>query len=231
MLLYQEDDGFLFNSDSHYLYDFIAKLNPKGDLLDIGSGCGILGLLIARDFKVDLTSIDIQENSTFLTSQNAKVNHIKCEALCGDFLEYEFGKKFDYIVSNPPYYSSDVIKSENKKLFISRYEDNLELEKFIKKVKTLLKPRGHFIFCHDGKKIDVIFSLLSKNKLKPIGIRFVYGSDTKSSHLVFVHARSSSNSPVKIYPPLIATQNGKFSDEVVAIYQKTSTHSIKCKLC
>jgi len=230
LLLYQEDDGFLFNSDSHYLYDFIAKLKPKGDLLDVGSGCGILGLLIARDFKVNLTSIDIQKNSTFLTSQNAKVNDITCKAICGDFLEYEFDKKFDYIISNPPYYHSEVIKSENKKLYISRYEENLTLENFIKKANSLLKNRGHLVFCHDAKRVAQILELLKKYKINPEDIRFVHPSIKKQSHLVFIHARKSSNSLLKVQPPLIATVEGEFSDEVKAIYQKTSTYSIKCFL-
>ena len=230
MLLYQEKDGFLFNSDSHYLYDFISKLSPKGSVLDVGSGCGILGLLVARDFDVSLTSIDIQKNSAFLTAQNAKANALECEALCGDFLEYEFDKKFDFIISNPPYYHSEVIKSENKKLYISRYEENLKLEKFIKKAKTLLKNRGHLVFCHDSKEIDTIMSVLKQNKLNPVDVRFVHGNLQKQSHLVFIHSRVSSKSPTTIHPPLIATIDGEFSDEVKGIYQKTSTHSIKCSL-
>jgi len=230
LLLYQEEDGFLFNSDSHYLYDFISKLNPKGDILDVGSGCGILGLLVARDFKVNLTSIDIQKNSYLLTKQNAIVNSLECEALCGDFLEYEFSKKFDFIISNPPYYSSKVIKSENQKLYVSRYAENLELKAFIKKAKTLLKNRGHIVFCHDAKEIDSIITTLKELKLNPVDIRFVHGNINKQSHLVFIHARASSNSPTTVHPPLIATVDGKFSDEVRGIYQKTRTYSIKCKL-
>jgi len=196
----------------------------------VGSGCGILGLLIARDFDVSLTSIDIQKNSSFLTSVNAKVNGIKSETVCGDFLTQEFDKKFDFIISNPPYYHCDVIKSENQKLYIARYEDNLELEKFIKRSNSLLKNRGHLVFCHDAKRVDEIFLLLNRYKLNPEDIRFVYGSLNKNSHLVFIHARKSSNSPLKVLPPLVATKEGEFTDEVKDIYQKTSTYSIKCSL-
>jgi tRNA1(Val) A37 N6-methylase TrmN6 len=230
LLLYQEEDSFLFNSDSHYLYDFISKLNPKGDVLDVGSGCGILGLLVARDFKVNLTSIDIQKNSYFLTRQNALINSLECEALCGNFLEYKFNKKFDFIISNPPYYSSKVIKSKNQRLYVSRYAENMELKAFIKKAKTLLKNIGHLIFCYDAKEIDNIITALKELKLNPVNIRFVYGNINKQSHLVFIHARASSNSPTTIHPPLIATTDGEFSDEVRSIYQKTRTYSIKCSL-
>ena len=230
LLLYQEEDGFLFNSDSHYLYDFISKFNPRGEILDVGSGCGILGLLVARDFRVNLTTIDIQKNSFLLTKQNAKVNSLDVDAICGDFLESEFEKKFDFIISNPPYYHESVVKSENEKLKIARYEDSLRLEKFIKRAKKLLNPRGHLIFCHDSKQIGKIFELLKAEKLSVEDIRFVHGSDKKQSHLVFIHSRLGSNSPTKIYPPLIATVDGEFSDEVKRIYEKTRTYSIKCRV-
>ncbi len=230
LLLYQEEDGFLFNSDTHYLYDFISKFSVKGDVLDVGSGCGILGLLVARDFRVNLTSIDIQKNSTFLTLQNAKINNLEVDAKQGDFLEFEFKKKFDFIISNPPYYHEDVIKSENEKLKIARYEDSLKLEEFIKKSKKLLSPRGHLIFCYDSKQIGKIFELLKAQKLAVEDVRFVHGSEKKQSHLVFIHSRLSSNSVTKILPPLIATKDGEFSEEVKKIYEKTRTYSIKCKI-
>jgi len=230
LLLYQEDDGFLFNSDSHYLYDFISKLNPKGNLLDVGCGCGIVGLLVARDFKINLYSIDIQPNNIVLTSNNARVNSLSCESIKGDFLDKEFEKKFDFIISNPPYYSDTVVKSENKKLHISRYAQHLKLEDFIRKSKKLLTNRGNLVFCYDAKEIDNIFSICKENKLQIENIRFVYGTKDKNSSLVFIHARGSSKSNITIMPPLIATNRGEFSQEVKNIYLKTRTHSIKCKL-
>ena len=230
LLLYQEEDGFLFNSDAHYLYDFISKLNPKGELLDVGSGCGIVGLLLARDFKVNLTSIDIQKNSIFLTKQNAKINGIDIKIICDNFINCNFNKKFDWIVANPPYYSSDVIKSNNQKLFISRYESNLKIDDFLKKANSILKPKGQIAFCYDAKRVDEIFIILKKYKINPTNIRFMHGNLYKQSHLVFIHARKSSKSPLTILPPLIATIDGEFSDEVKSIYQKTRTYSIKCKI-
>lgn len=230
MLLYQEDDGFLFNSDSHYLYDFISRLNPKGNILDVGCGCGILGLLVARDFKVNLHSIDIQPNNLLLTSTNARVNSIEAKVYDGDFLKTEFDTKFDFIISNPPYYSDTVVKSENPKLHTSRYAEHLKLEDFIKKSKKLLTNRGNLAFCYDAKEIDNIFLFCRENKLQVENIRFMYGTKDKSSSLVFVHARGSSKSSINIMPPFIATSETEFTQEVKKIYLKTRTHSIKCTI-
>ena len=49
MLLYQPESGYCYNSDSVFLSDFIISFKPRGRMLDVGAGCGIVGLLVARD--------------------------------------------------------------------------------------------------------------------------------------------------------------------------------------
>ena len=61
MLLYQPESGYCYNSDSIFLYDFINSFKPKGKILDVGAGCGIIGLLVARDNKkVALDAVEKQ---------------------------------------------------------------------------------------------------------------------------------------------------------------------------
>jgi tRNA1(Val) A37 N6-methylase TrmN6 len=140
LLLYQLKDGYCYNSDTIFLYDFISQFNPKNDILDIGGGCGILGLLIARDFKVNLHQSEIQENMQFLTNKNSEVNKIKNELYKGSFLEIDFNKNFDFIISNPPFWDFNVIQTKNKEKNIARYNHHLPIEDFFKKVNQILKP-------------------------------------------------------------------------------------------
>ena len=46
--LYQLENGYRYNSDTLFLYDFIAD-KIRGESLAVGCGCGVLGLLVARD--------------------------------------------------------------------------------------------------------------------------------------------------------------------------------------
>jgi tRNA1(Val) A37 N6-methylase TrmN6 len=230
LFLYQEKNGYLFNSDTHFLYDFITNFNPKGEVLDIGCGCGILGLLTARDFKVSLTSIDKQEHNIFLTLKNAEINTLQTDAKKEDFLTHVFDKQFDFIISNPPYYHDGVSKSENKALHISRYSEHLPIEKFIQKVKSLLKHRGHFIFCYDAGSLQELMVKLKEAKLTVEDIRFVHGTSLKNSSLVMIHARNSSLAKTKIHPPLVNMDKDDPTQEVKSIYQKTRTYSIKCTI-
>ena len=51
MNLFQPKNGYCYNSDTMFLYDFTTKFNIKGDVLDVGGGCGVLGLLIKEILK------------------------------------------------------------------------------------------------------------------------------------------------------------------------------------
>jgi len=90
MHLYQYENGYRYNSDSLLLYDFISSFSPKGNVLDVGSGSGILGLLVKRDFlHVELSQIDIQEANYILTCKNANHNKLDSKVICDDFSKYK----------------------------------------------------------------------------------------------------------------------------------------------
>jgi tRNA1(Val) A37 N6-methylase TrmN6 len=235
--LYQPQNGYCYNSDTHFLYNFICKnleiyKNIQGELLDIGSGSGILGLLIARDYpKLNLNQCEIQSSFQFLTQKNSEVNNIQNTLYKGSILDFTFDKQFDYVISNPPFYHSDVIKSENESLKIARYNDSMPLEKFIQKTSKILKQNGKFFFCYDAKQLDKIIEYMGNTNLNMEAIQFLHPNETKEASLVMVYARSGSKSKLKILAPMIMFElNGEFKDEVNNIYKKCSTHSIKCEV-
>ncbi len=224
MLLYQNANGYCYNSDTLLLYDFILQFKPKGRVLDVGSGCGILGLLLKRDFDIELIQIDIQKENCFLNTQNARVNALDSTIICDDFLNYEFKEKFDLIISNPPYYSKDLIQSKNTHINVSRYNQHLPIELFFKKVNSILKNHGKFIFCYDSGQICDIIYFSKLYKLRVETLEFVYENGDKNSLLVLVQIKKGSFSKTKILPPLIRALKLK------KIYQKARTYSIKCTI-
>jgi len=228
VFLYQATKGYSYNSDSIFLYDFISSFQPKGKLLDVGCGVGIISLLLTRDFNINTTIIDKQESMLQYAKRNFSLNNLKSKSYLSDFLEFNEKEEFDFIVSNPPFYSSSVTQSENEVLNIARYSHHLPIEKFIKKVKTLLKPRGRFIFCYDAKQVDVLLYMLIKYKIKPEVLRFLHSKIDRSSKLVMIMARANSKSMMKILPPLIVfDNNSNYSNEAKEAFIKASTHSIK----
>jgi tRNA1(Val) A37 N6-methylase TrmN6 len=229
--LYQPESGYCFNSDSIFLYDFISMFNPKGKVLDVGAGCGVVGLLVAKDFpKIKLYGVEKQEVLARYAKENAKENGIKYTLYLQDFLEMDENEKFDYIISNPPFYHNGVQKSSNEMLFNARYNINSPLESFFKKVSRLLKPNSHFIFCYDESQFGLICSKLDKVKLRVVDVRFVHPKINKKASLVMMHVRNGSKSMMNVHPPLITFDNEDFSIEAKKIFKKANTKSVKCKI-
>ena len=229
MLLYQPESGYCYNSDSIFLYDFINTFKPQGRVLDVGAGSGILGLLVARDNKkVVLEAVEKQEIFVKLAKINARVNEIPYTLHDTDFLRLKDSVKYDYIISNPPFYPSGVQKSDNPMIAIARYNVNLPLDSFFKKVSQLLKPQSHFIFCYDASQFGLICAELLKVKLRVVDVQFVHPKIDRTASLVMIHARNGSKAMMKVHPPLISFEGKEFSKKAKKIYEKASTQSIKC---
>ena len=236
MLLYQPESGYCYNSDSVFLYDFIMSFKPRGRMLDVGAGCGIVGLLVARDsnkvnpLHVELEAVEKQDAFAEYSTNNARVNNIPYKLYKEDFLSLHVEGKYDYIVSNPPFYHDGAKRSEDEMLFNARYNVNLPMNKFFKKVSQLLKPTSHFIFCYDATQFGLICSELDKVNMRVVDVQFVHPKKNKPASLVLVHARNGSKSMMKIWEPFIHFEGDKVSLHVERIYEKTQTQSIKCQL-
>ncbi|MEA3371667.1 MAG: methyltransferase [Campylobacterota bacterium] len=231
MLLYQPESGYCYNSDSVFLYDFIDSFNPKGKVLDVGAGCGVVGLLVARDNKkVELEAVEKQAAFVHYATTNARVNKIDYKMHEGSFLDLSEESKYDYIISNPPFYPEGVQKSENEMLRNARYNINLPLADFFKKVSRLLKPHSHFIFCYDPTAFGLICSELDKVKMRVVDVQFVHSKVDRAASLVMVHARNGSKSMMKVWPPFISFEANKPSPQAKDIYKKAQTQSIKCQI-
>ena len=135
MTLYQPESGYAYNSDSLLLYDFINSFNPKGRVLDVGAGCGIVGLLVARDNKkAEMQAVEKQEIFLNYARKNAQENEIPYRLYESNFLEFTVEEKYDYIISNPPFYPAGTKESEDEMLKSARYASSLPLDAFCKQV-------------------------------------------------------------------------------------------------
>ncbi len=228
MFLYQPQKGYCYNSDSIFLVDFIRQFKPKGKLLDVGCGVGILSLLIARDFPVEISISEKQKRVLEYAKHNFEINNLKYRAYEGDFLDSVIDEHFDFIISNPPFYDEAVTQSRDEALNISRYAQHLPLELFIKKVKQLLKPRGYFLLCYDAKQSDRLLYELKEQKLNPETIRFIHPKIDREAKIIMVQARANSRSMCRILPPLITfDEQGKYNEQSAKAFIDANTHSIK----
>lgn len=75
--IYQIAEGYCYNSDSLFLWDFILPhIKSRAKVLELGSGGGIIGLLCARSKAITLYQIEKQREYAFMNAKNARINHI-----------------------------------------------------------------------------------------------------------------------------------------------------------
>lgn len=231
MQLYQPLEGYRYNSDSIFLYGFISQFEPRGRMLDVGAGSGVLGLLVARDNpKVQLEAVEKQEAFVQYASKNAEVNAIDYKIYHSDFLDFKDTEGFDYIISNPPFYHEGASRSEDEMIAIARSCSSLPMEMFFAKVASLLKPKGHFLFCYDPQQFALICAVLDSVKLRVVDVQFVHPKCDRKASLVMLHVRKNSKSLMKTWAPFFAFDENEFSHEAQKLYTKARTHSIKCHL-
>ncbi|ENB4013688.1 methyltransferase [Campylobacter upsaliensis] len=213
---FQFPNAYRYNSDSLLLSAFILedKLNQK-TLLDVGAGCGIIGILL-KSFNINLklSLLDIQEENILLIKENLRQNALEAELFHSDFKEFKSKNRFDYIVCNPPFYRQGAQKSTNLHKNISKSASFLPLEDLVRSVNSLLAPRGVFYFCYEALALSEICVILEKYKLKMTKIRFIHSKKGVKARLVLVKVAKSAKSLCEISSPLFVYEEGILSKEM-----------------
>ncbi len=241
--LHQLENGYCYNSDSLFLYAFIARFLKRGvSLLDIGAGCGILGLLCARDFGVNLSLIDIDEMNTKLCKKNADFNKLNAEIFCENVLDLPSDsplnprnsntKKFDFIISNPPFYDRFSPPPRNNHIFLAKKSENLPFDKLANFAKSALKAQGKFIFCYKSSELPEIFAHLRALGFNVSALQFVYPkknakTQTKRNATLAMICADFSKKYLAVLPPIFNFIDEVHSAEAREIFALCKTQSIK----
>lgn len=256
MKIYQIADGYCYNSDSLFLWNFsLPYIKKHAKVLEIGSGSGIIGMLCARDKDIILCQIEKQKEYALLNIKNAQINNIDTNVFCVDCKELFISKNvieqlknitknntnnsniqnnsmqyFDVIISNPPFYAKRTLPSLNTFKEQATQGYNLPLEVILQTAHKLLKPNARLIFCYTPYMFSDTFYLLKNFNFSIETIRFVHPRVNKNATLVLICAKKSNDTQTLILPPLI-THDGKRqqdnTQEVKDIYNNAKTHSIK----
>lgn len=136
-------DSCLFGA---WAADKIEKkiINPK-TILDIGAGTGLLSLMLAQKSNAIVNAVEIDKDSFEQTKENFASSpwHQRLQAFHQDIKEWKMNLKYDFIISNPPFYEND-LKSNTLNKNVAKHHEKLTLKELIQCIKNNIADNGYF---------------------------------------------------------------------------------------
>ena len=161
--------AFPLSTDSMALADF-THLPKSARILDLGSGCGTLGILLcAKDSCCKVTGIELDENAHCAALKNIADNGLedRLKSICADLnciTDAITPGSFDVCISNPPYFTAGFL---SRSMPLARHEETCSLDSLIRSGAWALKYGGDFCLVHKPERLAEIIAAACKYKLEP----------------------------------------------------------------
>lgn len=225
MKIIQPRQGYRFSIDA-VLVAFFPRLERVGQVVDLGTGSGVIPLLLAyRNQNIRITGLEIGEAAVQRARRSAEYNRLskRITILQGDIKNIGGllpPGEADLVVSNPPFWKKGEGRvSKDPEQALARHELEIDLPGIITAAAYLLKAGGSLNMIHRADRREEILSHLSRHGFNQIRIRRVQSFPDRQSHLLLVEGRKGPYMELLEMEPLIIYQQaGEYSEEIKGIY-------------
>lgn|GEM_PF-91820 len=204
--------GLAWGTDAYLLSAFVRRHRRACEL---GSGCGVISFLVATHNKCDtLVSIELNPDAADRTRRGAGVNGldgrvsvIERDIRTVKYTDEDIGRRFDCVISNPPYIAHEGLKNCDKTADDARHENNGGIEDFCAAAARLLNHRGSFYVVFRPERMTDLFCALRKNRLEPKRAVLVYPDAGSKPSLFLCEAVLGAAPGLDFCPPLLFYKN------------------------
>ena len=221
----QNERLFRFGTDAVLLSDF-AQLKPGANAADLGTGTGVIALLLAaRHPDARIEAIELQPYFAELAQRNVNLNgltdrirvHEADMRIAAQILGYG---RMDQVVCNPPYFEQDSsLLSESENKLLARMDASVGIDEIAQIAFQLLKSGGRFSVIFPAQRLHDLLSAMQSARLAPKRIRTVHATVQHAPKLVLADAVKQGGSQLHWLPPLILKNpDGTYTTEWKRIY-------------
>jgi tRNA1Val (adenine37-N6)-methyltransferase len=226
LTLLQDTGGYRFSLDAFLLADFVAP-TAAGPLLDLGTGCGVVALFLARRFpRRRIVGVELQGSLAALARHNAvhngcapQVEVLQADVRCAHNL-FTAGA-FGTVVCNPPYRIAGSGRlNPNPAKAMARHELTLTLAQLVQACQHVLTHRGLLVLVYHPSRLAELCARLTAAQLRPRRLRLVHSTPQAPASLVLVEAVRGGKAALTVLPPLyVYASRGCYTAEMQAIFQ------------
>jgi len=204
----QPRHGYRYNMDPFILADFVTLENGE-TAIDLGTGVGIIPLLLARRFPeaVQFKGVEIQPELANIASGNVNQNDLqeRITIIQGDYRNYREiapPSSFSTVIANPPYYPQHRGRLNNcRQKAIARHEITTNLDILIEAAAFFLKPGGRLFVSYPAERLPSILTACNNRKLTPKKLQCLHSQPTQSAELILLLARQNGKEGLQVTPP------------------------------
>ena len=212
--------GFPLSTDSMVLAHFI-KLPRSAKVLDLGSGCGTLGVLLcARDPACTVTGFELTEHAHRAAQENIRANGLqsRMESICADLRQIPEllpQGSFSLCVSNPPYFSGGPVSHRTP---LARREDGCTLAELLKSAAWALKYGGDLYLVHRPERLGEIIALAAPFRLEAKRLGLLRHAEGQRPNLILLQLRKGGKPGLSWEEITLYDKSGIPTEEYRAIY-------------
>ncbi len=223
----QHPGRFCFGMDAVLLAGFAGgSIRPGMRVLDLGTGTGILPILLAgRTKAARLVGLEIQPESVDMACRSVKLNHLeeRIEIVEGDIRKADrlfAASSFDVVTSNPPYMiGQHGLQNPEAPKAIARHEVLCSFEDVARAAAKLVRPGGSFFLVHRPFRLAEIMGTLLRYGLEPKRMRLVHPFPDREPNMVLLLAVRGARSRLQVEKPLILFEEpGVYTEEIRELY-------------
>ena len=228
MKIIQRNDFQNFTLDSVLIGDFV-KINRKSKkILDIGTGCGVIALILANRSKAEIVGVELQEIMADIAKENVQNNELedRVKIMQGDIKNYrEIFKRdeFDIVVTNPPYFEfkGDINQiNDLDQLAKARHNVDLSLGEIVEASAFVLKNGGSFNMVFRVERLVEVFEIMRKYRLEPKRLTNVFTKRDGESKICLIEGVKDGEKGLKVENPIfVYDENGKRSEYIEKLYK------------
>jgi len=168
------------NTDGVLLGAIAERVGAKY-ILDIGTGTGVIAMMLAQRFEnAQVDAVEIDEQAALAAKGNFSNSDFaaNCNAHHNDISEFQTDRRYDLVVSNPPFFVNDLKNQEHRK-GIARHAASQFFESMMERVADLLDKSGSFWFILPVKQAEYMVKIASAYGLSPSVVIHLHSDDSK----------------------------------------------------
>jgi tRNA1Val (adenine37-N6)-methyltransferase len=221
--------GYRFSIDAVLLAHHVRP-NPGERILDLGTGCGVIPLILAyRHTDIKIFGVEVQKELACIAELNIKENCLekRVRILCKDMKSIRQDMTdgpFHMIVSNPPYTKNQSGRiSPNTQRAVARHEIEITLVDLLETARRMLCPNGKMVIVYPALRTTDILTQMRSVRIEPKTLRTVHPSQNSEAELVLVEGIKEGRSGIKISRPLVINNDdGSYTKEVENMFKSQS---------